>query len=402
MPETCRASAPRSPAAEPGPVPFFSQEATFAEVWPTVRAHCRDVINGGRYARGSKVAELEEALRAWTGARHVVGVNSGTDALVLLLRAGGLRPGEEVIVPAFGPAATASAVRLARGRPRFADIEPAGHGLDPESADAAVTPRTRLLMPAHLGCQMADMAGIAAVARRHGLRMVEDGARAIGMRWNGVHAGLLGLGGALSFFPTNTLGAIGDAGAVLTEDPRVAETVADLRLQGRAGRTLDHVPGLSDLGVPIRVDSRMDDLQAAVLLAKLARLEADIARRAELAAGYTERLSGVPGIRRLPGPVPRDGHGSPVHHAYLVEVEDRDALIRSLTAAGVGSEVFCPVPLHLDPRFAGLGHRRGEFPNAEAASATALALPLYPDLADDDVERVCDAVRHFYTGRRAA
>ncbi|RCV47684.1 aminotransferase DegT [Marinitenerispora sediminis] len=383
-------------------MPFFSQESSFAEVWPTVRGHCRDVIERGRCAHGSKVAELEDALRAWTGARHVVGVNSGTDALVLLLRACGLAPGEEVVVPAFGSAATASAVLLARGRPRFADIEPAGYGLDPDAAAAAVTPRTRIIMPAHLSCRMADIAGIAAVARRHGLGLVEDSAHAVGMRWNGVHAGLLGRGGALSFFPTTTLGAIGDAGAVLTDDAEVAAAVAELRHQGRAGRTLEHVPGLSDLGVPIRADSRMDDLQAAVLLAKLTRLDADIARRAELAAAYTERLSGVPGIKRLPDPAVRRGGGSPVYHAYLVEVEDREALVGTLAAVGVGAETYHPTPPHLEPRFARLGHRRGEFPNAEAACAAAVALPLYPDLAMSAVERVCDAVAHFYTGRRAA
>src|SRR5262249_18893466 len=171
------------------------------------------VMDRGKYSHGRKVAEFEAALAEWTGARYVVGVNSGTDALVLLLRSAGLRPGEEVIVPAFSFIATASSVVLARGRPVFADIDPLTYAIDPASLDQAVTPHTRMIMPVHLFCQMADMCGVLEVAARRGLTVVEDSAEALGMRWDGVHAGLLGAGGVLSFFPTKTLGAIGDAGA---------------------------------------------------------------------------------------------------------------------------------------------------------------------------------------------
>ncbi|MGH3838619.1 MAG: DegT/DnrJ/EryC1/StrS family aminotransferase, partial [Pseudonocardiaceae bacterium] len=187
-------------------VPFFTQAATFETLWPLIRAHCNDIMDRGKYSHGHKVAEFEAALAEWTGARHVVGVNSGTDALVLLLRACGLQPGDQVIVPAFSFIASASAVVLAGGQPVFADIDPHTYAIDPQSLARAVTPRTRMVMPVHLFCQMAEMHGVLDVAARHGLTVVEDSAEALGMRWNGIHAGLLGAGGVLSFFPSKTLG----------------------------------------------------------------------------------------------------------------------------------------------------------------------------------------------------
>ncbi|GAA3761110.1 DegT/DnrJ/EryC1/StrS family aminotransferase [Salinactinospora qingdaonensis] len=387
---------------EGGAVPFFTQATSFADLWPTVRAHCDEVIDRGKYSHGGKVAEFETALAAWTGARHVIGVNSGTDALVLLLRACGLEPGDEVIVPAFSFIATATSVSLAHGRPVFADIEPDSYAIDPRRAQQAITARTRAIMPVHLFCQMADMAALDGLAREHGLTLVEDSAEAIGMRWNGTHAGLLGAGGVLSFFPTKTLGAIGDAGAILTDDPHVAETAMALRHHGRGGRTLDHFPGISNLTVIPGTNSKMDDFQAAVLLAKLAHLEHAIQRRADLAAAYTERLADVPGVRRLPTAVARPVPTDPVFYVYLVEVADRDALTRYLDDHGVGTEIYYPTPLHLQPCFADLGYGPGDFPNAEAACEVSVALPLHPDLTIGQVDRVCALISRFYSeGRRA-
>lgn len=372
-------------------IPFFTQAATFRELWPRIRANLTDVIARGKYSHGQQVAQLESALADWTGARHVIAVNSGTDALVLLLRAAGLRPGDEVVVPAYSFIATATAVTLARGRPVFADIDPESYALHPDAAAAAITPRTRMLLPAHLFHRLADVAALADLAHDRGLTLVEDSAEAIGMRLGGRHAGLFGAGGVLSFFPSKTLGAIGDAGAVLTDDPAVATTADALRHHGRSGRTLDNFPGINNPTVVPGVNSKMDDIQAAVLLAKLGRLPLDIARRAELAAAYTERLRDVPGVLRLP----RQGS---VYYVYLVEVARRDELARHLVGHGIDTEVYYPTPLHLQPCFAELGHRRGDFPHAEAACERALALPLYPDLPDAAVDRVCDAIRGFYTG----
>ncbi|WP_411431361.1 DegT/DnrJ/EryC1/StrS family aminotransferase [Actinokineospora spheciospongiae] len=387
-----------SPTAQGARVPFFSQAAGFAALWPRVEPLLTEVLERGKYSHGPLVGAFEQALARWTGARHVVGVNSGTDALVLLLRAAGLTPDAEVVVPAFSFVASASSVVLAGGRPVFADVDPLTYAMDPDATAAAVTRRTRVLMPAHLFCQTADLGALTEVAERYALTLLEDSAEAIGMRWDGVHAGLVGSGGVLSFFPTKTLGALGDAGAILTDDDRIAETAAALRHHGRFGRTVDDFPAINTESAVPGLNSKMDDFQAAILLAKLGTLEADIARRAELALRYTERLAGCPGVRRLPTVVRRDVPSNPVFYVYLVEVDHRDALVRHLGAHGVETEVYYPTPLPLQPCFADLGHRRGEFPRAEHACAHAVALPLYPDLPDDDLDRVCDLVRAFYGG----
>ncbi|MFD0202880.1 DegT/DnrJ/EryC1/StrS family aminotransferase [Saccharothrix carnea] len=360
-----------------------------------------DVIQNGKYSHGRKVAELESALAAYTGAAHVVGVNSGTDGLVLLLRACGLRPGDEVVVPAFSFVASASSVVLAGGRPVFADIEPDGYGLDPASVAAVTGARTRFVMPVHLFHHLADLTGLGEVARRLDLTVVEDSAEAIGMRHDGVHAGLVGAGGVLSFFPTKTLGALGDAGAVITDDPEIAERVSALRHHGRFGRTIDDFPGIATETGAVGVNSKMDDVQAAVLLAKLDRLEADIRRRAVLARRYAEGLAGVPGVRELPSVLPRRASVRGVFYVYVIEVDRRDELAAHLAGRGIGTETYYPLPLHLQPCFADLGHRPGDFPNAEQACRRTLALPLYPDLPLGDVDRVCAEIRSFYLGERA-
>ncbi|PPK64070.1 DegT/DnrJ/EryC1/StrS family aminotransferase [Actinokineospora auranticolor] len=384
-------------AAPPGPaVPFFTQAAAFTALWPSIAANIETVVDRGKYSHGPLVGRFEQALARYTGARFAIGVNSGTDALVLLMRAAGLEPGDEVVVPAFSFIASASAVVLAGGRPAFADIDPDTYTLD--LAAVEVGKRTRMVMPVHLFCQLADLTAVERFAQRHALTVVEDSAEAIGMRWDGAHAGLRGAGGVLSFFPTKTLGAIGDAGAVITDDATVADSVAALRHHGRYGHTLDHFPGINTETAVPGFNSKMDDIQAAVLLAKLERLDADIARRGELAAAYTERLRGCPGVRRLPTVVERDVDTTPVFYVYLVEVDHRDTLAAYLAAHGVGTETYYPVPLHLQPCFAELGHRRGDFPVAEAACARTLALPLYPDLTDFQVDRVCALIRAFFGG----
>jgi dTDP-4-amino-4,6-dideoxygalactose transaminase len=382
-------------------IPFFSQAKTFAEIWPDVAAHVHDIANRGKFSHGHKVAEFEHALARYTGARHVVAVNSGTDALVLLLRAAGLRRGQPVVVPAFSFVASASSVVLAGGRVVFADIEPDSYAVDPAEVDRVAPTGPGFVMPVHLFCQLADLDGVLEVARGRSLTVVEDSAEAIGMRWNGVHAGLHGAGGVLSFFPAKTLGALGDAGAVLTNDPEIADTVAALRHHGRFGRTLAHFPGIANPTGVSGVNSKMDDIQAAVLLAKLARLEADIGRRAELAVAYDQRLRGVPGVRRLPTLVPRPVPTRAVFYVYLIEVDRRDELAARLAARGVGTETCYPLPLHLQPCFADLGHTRGDFPVAEAVCQRSIALPLYPDLSLDEVDRVCEHIRAFFAGSRS-
>lgn len=380
-------------------VPFFDQTRSFHHQWPGLSRHLDELGRQGKWSHGAKVAELERALCEWTGARYAIAVNSGTDALVLLLRACGLRPGDEVLVPAYSFIASASSVVLAGGIPRFVDIDPQTYTVDPDALEAACTSATRMVMPVHLFCQLADMAGVRAVAERQRLTVIEDSAEAIGMRWGGVHAGLLGAGGVLSFFPTKTLGALGDAGAILTDDPVVARTADALRHHGRFGSTLDNFPGISTETGISGMNSKMDDIQACVLLTRLPGLRDDIARRAQLAAAYTERLTGCPGVLRLPIVVPRSVRTAPVQYVYLIEVERRDELAAHLAAARIGTETYYPIPLHLQPCFGDLGYSRGDFPHAERASAHALALPLYPDLTLEGVDRVCDAIAAFYRVR---
>jgi dTDP-4-amino-4,6-dideoxygalactose transaminase len=382
-------------------VPFFSQAASFEELWPAIARHAGDVLDRGKYSHGRKVAELEKAIAAWTGARHAIAVNSGTDALILLLRAAGLRPGDEVIVPAFSFIASASSVSLALGRPVLVDVDRGSYMIDPDALASAITPRTRAVMPVHLFWQMADMGRVLELARRSDLMVLEDSAEAIGMRWNGVHAGLLGKGGVLSFFPTKTLGGLGDSGMILSDDPEVADRAGILRHHGRMGKTIDHIAGISNLSGVSGTNSKMDDLQAAVLLAKLDRLEADIARRALLAQAYSERLREVGGVLRVPEVAARDADTNPVFYVYLIEVERRDELAEHLAARGIGTETYYPTPLHLQPCFADLGYRKGQFPGAEAACGRTLALPLYPDLALDAVEQVCASIRDFFARRPA-
>jgi dTDP-4-amino-4,6-dideoxygalactose transaminase len=380
----------------PPAVPFFTQAETFTALWPRIEQHLSELLADGKFSHGGKVEELERALAAYTGARHVVGVNSGTDALVLLLRAAGLRPGDEVVVPAFSFVASASSVVLAGGRPVFADVDPVTYALDPESVRRVLTPRCRFLMPVHLFSRLADVDALGELADSHGLTVVEDSAVAIGMRQGGVHAGLFGAGGVLSFFPTKTLGGIGDAGAVLTDDDGIARTVDALRHHGRYGRTLGDFTTINTSSSLPGFNSKMDDIQAAVLLAKLTRLDADIARRAELAAAYDRRLAGTPGILRLPAVTASGTQAPPVFYVYLAEAERRDELAAHLASFGVGTETYYPRPLHLQPCFGRLGYRPGDFPVAEAACTRALALPLYPDLALDAVHRVCDLIQDFY------
>ncbi|MGW3659759.1 DegT/DnrJ/EryC1/StrS family aminotransferase [Streptomyces sp. NPDC005151] len=390
-------------------VPFFTQVESFVRQWPRLNAHLDEICESGVYSNGPKTAELEAALCQYTGARHAVAVGNGTDALVLLLRAAGIGPGDEVIVPAFSFFASASSVALVGAVPVFADIDPRTYALDPAGVEARITPRTKAVMPVHLFCQPADMAALAAVAERHGLLVLEDSAEGIGMRLGGRHTGLLGAGGVLSFFPTKTLGALGDAGMVLTDDDTLASTVRRLRDHGRpfpAPRPASPVPrtGPDELaerarqGELVGTNSKMDEIQSAILLTKLTTLDEDIRRRALLADAYSRRLCGIPGLRELPV-IPKQAESDrPVFYVYLIETDRRDALIAHLTAVGIGTETYYPLPLHLQPCFAHLGYQQGDFPRAEAASHRTVALPLYPELTLTQLSAVCEAIRSFFTG----
>lgn len=377
----------------PTAVPFFSGAATFERTWPELERRLRTITARGRFTSGPEVAALERALADYTGAAQVVAVGSGTEALIMALRAAGIGPGDEVIVPAYSFFATVSSVLHVGADPVMVDVRADSYALDPQRVADAVTSRTRAVMPVHLFHQMADMAVLGKLADEHGLVVVEDSAEAIGMRVDDRHAGLFGAAGVLSFFPTKTLGALGDAGAVLTDDAELADRIRRLRVHGQA------VEG-SYTHLELGWNSRCDEIQAAVLLTRLAHLDTDIARRAALAARYTANLADLDPVVTTPRQAQALRPSNLVWYVYLIETDRRDELVTFLAEHGVGTEVYYPRPLPAQPSLAGLPGARHPVPVATRASGRAVALPLYPDLTDDQVDRVCALVHEFHGGQR--
>lgn len=353
------------------------------EVVPAMLA----VVERQAFIMGAEVAELEAAVATLSHVRHAVACASGTDALLLPLRALGLKPGDEVIVPAFTFFATAGAVHNAGGTPVFADIDPATYNLAPEAVEAAITPRTRAIIAVDLYGQMAAMEELGAIAARHGLDLIEDGAQAIGARrkvageWR--MAGELAGVGTLSFFPTKNLGGWGDGGMMLTGDEALAARLRKLRLHGGAKQYHHEEVGFN---------SRLDTLQAAVLLVKLRHLAGWSAARRRLAARYDELLTGFEPVR-TPHTDPANEH---IFHQYTIRAERRDALVAHLRGRGIGCAVYYPTGLHRQPCFAHLGYAGGSLPETEAATKEVVSLPIYPELSAAQQDTVVAAVRGFY------
>lgn len=368
-------------------VPLLDLVAQHQCIRGEVLAAVEAVIARQGFIMGPEVAELERRIAALSHVAHGIGCASGTDALLLPLRALDLRPGDEVITTPFTFFATAGAIHNAGGTPVFVDIEPGTFNIGPEAVEAAVGPRSRAVIAVHLFGQLAAMERILPVAERHGLRIIEDAAQAIGARrrmdgeWR--MAGETGWCGTLSFFPSKNLGGWGDGGMMLTQDDALAARLRKLRLHGGA-RQYHH----DEVGY----NSRLDTLQAAVLLAKLPHLESWSAARRAHAAAYGEALADVPGVR-VPPVDPANEH---IFHQYTIRAERRDELQRHLTARGIGSAIYYPVPLHLQECFAHLGYRAGQFPEAERAAAEVLSLPVYPELTAAQRDTVVDAIRGFY------
>ncbi len=338
------------------------------------------VLRSGAYILGPEVAAFEAELAATCGVRHAVACASGTDALTLALLAVGLRPGDEVVVPAFTIHIDAEVVSLLGGVPRFAEIDPLTYSLDPARLAEQVTPRTRAVIVTHLYGLPADMDAIRAVASRHGIPVVEDACQAIGSRYRGRQAGALGDVGCFSFFPTKNLGACGDGGALTTDDPSHAATLRRLRNHGARSKYVHEAVGLN---------SRLDEVQAAVLRVKLRHLEPSLARRRELAALYDAGLRDTGVV--LPARVPeREGN----HHQYTIRSPRRDALRAALAAEGIESAVHYPLAGFQQPVYAGLYPQDG-WPLAATAAAEVLSLPLHPELDAADVGRVVAAVQRF-------
>jgi len=370
-------------------VPLLDLVAQYRAIKHEVLPALQAVVESQQFIMGPAVAQLEAAVAQLSHARHGIACASGTDALLLPLKALDLRPGDEVITTPFTFFATAGAIHNAGGTPVFVDIEPDTLNLDPRAVEAAVTPRTRAILPVHLYGQMAALERLMAIANRggRGIRVIEDAAQAIGARrsidgeWR--MAGELGWVTGYSFFPSKNLGAWGDGGMIVTSDDRVADRLRKLRLHG-GGKQYHH----DEVGT----NSRLDTLQAAVLLAKLPHLADWSARRREHAAYYSAALAGVPQVKP-PVVAPGNEH---IFHQYTLRVERRDELQAHLKAKGIGCAVYYPVPLHLQECFRHLRYQQGRFPESERAALEVISLPVYPELSREQLDYVLDAIRGFY------
>lgn len=376
-------------ATEIVPVPPLNLAGQFAALRDELLAEITAVCESGYYVLGPKVAAFEEALAHSCGSKYALAVSSGTDALLIAMMALDIGPGDEVIVPAFTFFASAGTVARLGARPVFCDIEPESFNIDVEQIERLITPRTRAIAPVHLYGQMADMRPILDLAQHRGIAVIEDAAQAIGAALPGfgaARAGALGTFGALSFYPTKNLGAIGDAGALLTHDAALFEIARKLRVHG-SGHTYYH----ERVGGNFRIDA----LQAAILSIKLKHLEAWTQRRRERAARYTKLLESAGLAPEFVRP-PREVAGRHTYHQYVVRVPRRAALLEHLQARKIGAGIYYPLPLHLQECFKSLGHARGDFPQSEAAAEQVLALPLYPELSDAQQEAVTVALASYY------
>lgn len=360
------------------PIPFLDIKAGYDELRPEIDAAVARVLDSGRYIGGEEVEAFEDAFARYCGARACVGVGNGLDALTLALRAMGIGAGDEVIVASNTYIATWLAVTLCGAVPVPVEPRPETSNIDPDRIEAAITTRTRAILPTHLYGQPAEMTPILRIARRHGLKVLEDGAQAHGAAWEGRRLGAHGDAVTWSFYPGKNLGAMGDAGAVTTDDPALAERIRMLGNYGSSRRYVHELQG---------VNSRLDPVQAAILCVKLARLDAWNERRRAIAALYDDAITS-PAVRK---PVVAAG-ADPVWHLYVVSFDRRDAVAAALEDEGITTLIHYPMPPHLQGAYRGMGLTEGDLPVAERLAATALSLPIGPHLALDDVKRVVAAL----------
>lgn len=368
-------------------VPLLDLVAQYRAIKDDVLPAMLGIVETQQFIMGTAVPQLEGEIAKLSRAAHGIACASGTDALLLPLKALDLKPGDEVITTPFTFFATAGTIHNTGGTPVFVDVEPGTLNIDVGAVERAITPRTRAIIPVHLFGQMADMVGLLKVARGGGIPIIEDACQAIGARrridgeWRA--AGELGWVSAYSFFPSKNLGAWGDGGMMVTSDEATAGRLRRLRLHGGA-KQYHH----DEVGT----NSRLDTLQAAVLLAKLPHLAGWSAKRREHAAYYSAAFAGVKQVR----PLAVDPDNEHIFHQYTLRAEKRDELQAHLKKEGIGHAVYYPVPLHRQPCFAHLGYQQGSMPVSERAAAEVISLPIYPELSRAQLDRVIDAIRGFY------
>ena len=362
-------------------IPFVDLKAQYRSIKAEVNEAIQGVLESCQFTLGSEVAKFEEEFASYCGAKLGMGVNSGTSALHLALLAADIGPGDEVITVPFTFVATVSAIHYAGATPVFVDVDPETFNLDPAQLEAAITPRTRAILPVHLHGQTAEMDPIRAVARKHGLLVIEDAAQAHGAEYRGQRAGSLGDMACFSFYPGKNLGAYGEGGMVVTDNPDYARKIRMLRDWGAEKRYHHELKGFN---------YRLEGIQGAVLRVKLRHLEKWTEARRAAAARYDKLLegSGVPTPTALP-------HNRHVYHVYAIRTAKRQAWQDALQAKGIATGIHYPIPVHLLPAFADLGYERGDFPQAERLAAEVLSLPMFAELTPEQSETVANAVREL-------
>ena len=377
-------------------VPFFDLKPQFSSIEGEIKSALEGLFKTQQFVLGPEVERLEQVIAQYCQVRYAIGVASGSDALILSLIALGIGTGDEVLLPPFTFFATAGAVSRVGATPVFVDIDQDTYNIDPSQIEKKITPRTKAIIPVHLFGQCADMDSILKITKARGISVVEDAAQALGSEYRpqsvsgGRRAGQMGDLGCFSFYPTKNLGAFGDAGMVVTDSPALAEKVRILRVHGSQPKYIHKWIGMN---------SRLDSMQAAILLVKFKHLEQwthERQRKAELyRALFQDILGPVPGLR-LPATEYKNRH---IFHQYVVRVPERKQLREFLNKEGVGTDIYYPLPLHLQECYSFLKHRRGDFPASEKASEEVLALPIYPELTDDQQVYVVDRIKAFYKNR---
>jgi dTDP-4-amino-4,6-dideoxygalactose transaminase len=369
-------------------VPLLDLKAQYRTIKAEIDQAVTEVFESQYFILGPKVQQCEELLAQYCRCPHAVGVSSGTDALLIALMAEGIGAGHEVITTAHSFFATAGAIARTGAKPVFVDIDPATYNVRPDLIEAAITPHTRAVIPVHLFGQMADMDPITEIAKRHNLIVIEDAAQSVGSEYKGRRAGSIGHYGCFSFFPSKNLGAAGDGGLVTTQDPARIEQLRTFRAHGSKVKYFHKYVG---------GNFRLDALQAAVVSVKLPHLDGWTAGRQANAARYNElfRKAGLVdrGLVHCPVEAPQRRH---IYNQYVVRVQRRDDLQKHLTQAGIGNEIYYPVPFHLQECFSYLGGKVGDFPASEAAANNTVALPVYPELSSAQQEYVVQTIAAFY------
>jgi len=360
-------------------VPLLDLKAQYLEIRQDIDDAMRRVMESQRFIGGPEVSSLEEEIARYSQTPHAIACASGTDALLLSLRALGVGPGDEVVTTAYSFFASAGTIVNAGGTPVFMDIDPKSYNLDPHRLEAAITPKTKAVVAVHLYGQCCDLTAVKAVCDKHQVWLIEDAAQSIGAEWDGKRSGSVGDFGCFSFFPSKNLGGAGDGGMIVTRNAEFAEKLRLLREHGAKPKYYHSIVG---------TNSRLDALQAAILRVKLKHLDRWSEARARNADRYDRLFEGT----KIGRPF-RDPRARHIYNQYVIRVPKRDELKQRLADRGIGTEIYYPVPLHLQQCFASLGYQAGDLPHSEAAALETLALPIYPELGEERLRYVAQSVR---------